>query len=88
MSTVNLTINENKITAKKGTTVLRAALDNGIYIPNLCFLKKKSEPAASCRLCFVEIEGYDRPVTSCTETVREGMVVNTRGERALRLARK
>ncbi len=63
------------------------ALDNGIYIPNLCALRDKPEPAAACRLCFVEVEGKEQPVTACTETVTEGMVVNTRGAKALKLAR-
>jgi len=42
---------------------------------------------AACRLCFVEVEGKDMPVTACTEPVAEGMVVNTKGLKALRLAR-
>ncbi|HHW44185.1 MAG TPA: 4Fe-4S binding protein, partial [Desulfotomaculum sp.] len=42
-------------------------------------------PAAACRLCFVEVEGYPRPVTACTEPVREGMVVKTRSPRVDRL---
>ena len=63
------------------------ALENGIYIPNLCALRDKPEPAAACRLCFVEVEGKAQPVTACTETVAEGMMVNTRGTKALRLAR-
>jgi len=67
--------------------VLWAALDNGIYIPNLCAIRKAAEPFAGCRLCFVEIEGRNGPVTACTEPVAEGMVVNTQGTRAKRLAR-
>jgi bidirectional [NiFe] hydrogenase diaphorase subunit len=35
----------------------------------------------------VEIEGKDNPITACTIPVAEGMVVNTRGPGALRLAR-
>jgi formate dehydrogenase major subunit/NADH-quinone oxidoreductase subunit G len=35
----------------------------------------------------VEIEGKDDPVTACTAPVTEGMVVNTKGAKALRLAR-
>jgi len=35
----------------------------------------------------VEIEGKDEPVTACTTPVAEGMVVNTKGEKAFRLAR-
>src|SRR5512136_2514877 len=87
MKTVSLTIDGRKITAREGQKVLWAALDNGIYIPNLCAIRKAAEPYAGCRLCFVEIEGRNGPVTACTEPVAEGMVVNTKGAKALRLAR-
>jgi bidirectional [NiFe] hydrogenase diaphorase subunit len=86
MKTVSLTIDGKKITAREGDRILWAALDNGIYIPNLCTIRDAFQPAA-CRLCFVEVEGYRQPVTACTESVREGMVVNTTGAKALRLAR-
>ncbi|HUT68206.1 MAG TPA: 2Fe-2S iron-sulfur cluster-binding protein, partial [Dehalococcoidales bacterium] len=87
MKTVTLTIDGKKITAHVGEKLLRVALDNGIYIPNLCAIRDKPMPNAACRLCFVEIEGRKSPVTACTEPVAEGMVVNTRGEKALELAR-
>lgn len=84
---LTLTIDGKKIIAREGESLLWVALDNGIYIPNLCALRDKLEPAAACRLCFVEVEGKEQPVTACTETITEGMVVNTRGAKALRLAR-
>ncbi len=87
MKTVSLTINGKSVTARERENLLWVALDNGIYIPNLCALRDKPEPFAACRLCFVEVEGREKPVTACTETVTEGMVVNTRGEEALRLSR-
>ena len=59
MSTVSLTIDGQKVKARAGTRVLWAALDNGIYIPNLCAIRERTEPHASCRLCWVEIEGRD-----------------------------
>jgi bidirectional [NiFe] hydrogenase diaphorase subunit len=86
MKNISLTIDGKEIIAEEGANLLWTALDNGIYIPNLCAIREKEEPSASCRLCFVEIEGYRRPVTACTEKVREGMVVNTKGEESLRLA--
>jgi formate dehydrogenase major subunit/NADH-quinone oxidoreductase subunit G len=85
--TVMLTMNGQTITAKSGTKLLWAALDNGIYIPNLCAMRDKPEPEAACRLCWVEIEGRQSPITACTEPVAAGMVVNTTGEKALKLAR-
>ncbi|UCD22881.1 MAG: (2Fe-2S)-binding protein, partial [Chloroflexota bacterium] len=84
---VSLTIDGKTVKAALGVMVLWAALDNDIFIPNLCAIREKSEPFASCRLCFVEIEGKDIPVTACTTPVTEGMVVNTKGAEGVRLAR-
>jgi len=86
MKTVSLTIDGKKITAPEGEKLLWVALDNGIYIPNLCAWRDESAPMAACRLCFVEIVGYSHPVTACTEPAKEGMMVNTRGPEAIRLA--
>jgi bidirectional [NiFe] hydrogenase diaphorase subunit len=82
-----LTIDGRKIKAYEGDKILWAALENGIYIPNLCAIREKMQPSASCRLCFVEVEGENEPVMACTETVKQGMVVASRGKNALRLAR-
>ena len=87
MSEVSLTIDGKKIRGHEGKTILWVALENGIYIPNLCAIKEKAHPSASCRLCFVEAEGENEPVIACTQQVKEGMMVNTRGKNALRLAR-
>jgi bidirectional [NiFe] hydrogenase diaphorase subunit len=87
MKNVTLTINGKKVIAPAGRKLLWAALDNGIYIPNLCAMRDKKEPEAACRLCWVEIEGRQSPVTACTEPCAEGMVVNTTGKIALELAR-
>ena len=87
MRDVSLTIDGKRIKAKEGEKILWAALENGIYIPNLCAIREKMQPSASCRLCFVEVEGENEPVIACTETVKEGIVVNSRGKSALRLAR-
>lgn len=78
MEKITLTIDDKKITAPKGEKLLWVALENNIYIPNLCAMKGISRPPASCRLCFVEVEGFSEPVTSCTLPVFEGMVVKTR----------
>jgi formate dehydrogenase major subunit/NADH-quinone oxidoreductase subunit G len=95
MGKVTLTINSQSISAETGEKLLWAALDNGIYIPHLCAVREASAgsngdgdrygSAASCRLCFVEVEGRPWPVTACTEPVKEGMVVQTRSPRVDRL---
>jgi formate dehydrogenase major subunit/NADH-quinone oxidoreductase subunit G len=87
MESISLTIDGKKLKAHKGETILWAASENGIYIPNLCAIQEKMQPSASCRLCFVEVEGENEPFIACTEPITEGMVVNTRGKNALRLAR-
>jgi formate dehydrogenase major subunit/NADH-quinone oxidoreductase subunit G len=87
MRSVSLTIDGKAIKARAGEKLLWAALENGIYIPNLCAIKDKAEPNASCRLCWVEIGGEKGPVTACTIEVTDGMVVNTKGEKAQALAR-
>jgi len=84
---VTITVDGKKIKAPGGQTILWAALDNDIYIPNLCAMREQNDPLAACRLCFVEIDGQEEPVTACTEPVREGMVIRTKGKAALRLAR-
>lgn len=73
--------------ALKGEKILWAALDAGIYIPNLCAIRELTHQSASCRLCFVEIEGRPELVTACTEPVQEGMVVYTRTPRVDRIRR-
>jgi len=86
MKTLTLTIDNRIVTAPEGANLLWVALDNGFYIPNLCAMREKHDPMAACRLCFVEIEGRNRPVTACTETVIDGMTVNTMGPEARKLA--
>jgi NADH dehydrogenase/NADH:ubiquinone oxidoreductase subunit G len=74
---IRLIVDGKEIEAKQGTSLLEACLDSRVYIPNLCFMKGMKEPPASCRLCFVEIEGRNKPVASCKVEPGEGMVVRT-----------
>jgi predicted molibdopterin-dependent oxidoreductase YjgC len=74
--TVTLTIDGKTVVVERGTTVLRAAINNGIYIPHLCDYRDLT-PFAGCRTCLVEIEGARGIDTSCTVQCRDGMVVRT-----------
>ena len=49
---VRLTIDGQEIEAESGQRLLWAALDAGIYIPNLCAVREKDHPQTGCRLCF------------------------------------
>ena len=73
---VNLTIDNIKISAKENMTIMEAAESAGIPIPKLCFLKGINEIAA-CRVCVVELEGKEKLITACNNSVEEGMVVYT-----------
>ena len=79
---VNLTIDNQKVTVPKGTTILEAAKTAGIDIPTLCFLKDINE-VGDCRMCIVEVEGRRGFATSCIQTVEEGMVVHTHTQNVL-----
>jgi len=84
---LKLKVDDREIEASEGTTILQACLENDIYIPNLCYLKDRESPSASCRLCFVEIEGEGSPVASCTVKVKNGMIVTTDSPPARQLQR-
>ncbi len=84
---VKLLVDTMEIEAEEGTSLLQACLDNDIYIPNLCFLEQMETPPAACRMCFVEIDGGNGPVASCTVKVREGMVVKTDADAVRHLQR-
>ncbi|MCP4683800.1 MAG: (4Fe-4S)-binding protein [Desulfobacterales bacterium] len=80
-------VDNKEINVDEGASLLRACLDNGIYIPNLCFLEGMDKPSVSCRMCFVEIQGEKKPVTSCAVQVQDGMVVKTDSEPVRQLQR-
>ena len=75
MTRINFTIDGMPASSEKGKTILEAAFENGIYIPNLCH-NEDLKPAGVCRLCLVEVEGK-KPTVSCMTPLEEGMVVTT-----------
>lgn len=79
-------VNNRKIYAEKGETILSALNRNGILIPTLCRMKEFT-PTGACRMCVVEVEGRDRLVTACSQPVEEWMKVRTHSPRVIK-ARK
>jgi NADH-quinone oxidoreductase subunit G len=73
---VSLTIDGFEVAVPKGTLVIRAAELLGIQIPRFCD-HPLLDPVGACRQCIVEVEGQRKPLTACTTTVTEGMVVQT-----------
>ena len=73
---VTVTIDGNEVQVPKGTLVIRAAEQLGITIPRFCD-HPRLDPLGACRQCIVEVEGQRKPMTSCTTTCTDGMVVKT-----------
>ncbi|MEY2926697.1 MAG: hypothetical protein RL367_1174, partial [Pseudomonadota bacterium] len=73
---VSLSIDGRAVTVPAGTSVMRAAAEQGTEIPKLC-ATDSLESFGSCRLCLVEIDGRKGTPASCTTPVEPGMVVRT-----------
>lgn len=76
---IHLTIDGRPVEVPPGATILAAARELGIAIPSLCYVPG-FEPAASCFLCAVAIEGRSGFWPSCALPAAEGMVVWTQSE--------
>jgi len=84
---VSLQVDGKLLTARSGDVLLKVCLENGIYVPHLCYMEGIDPLPVSCRLCFVDVEGFEQPVPSCSITVQEGMVVQTDTHRVRRVQR-
>jgi len=86
VSEVTLTINDEKVKAEEGTTILKAAQGAGIDIPTLCYHEKLA-PHGACRLCTVEITRgqKSRLVTACVYPVEDGLKVATESEPVIKI---
>ncbi len=75
---MTVTINHREVSAQPGELLIKAAQDNGVYIPRFCW-HPRMNPVGMCRMCLVEIETPRGPlmVTSCTTPVADGMTVDT-----------
>jgi ferredoxin len=74
-----LSIDNRKVEVENGATILDAAKKLGIVIPTMCFLKDY-EPATSCMVCIVEVEGLANFVPACATIAQEGMIVRSVSE--------
>jgi NADH-quinone oxidoreductase subunit G len=82
---VTFTIDGVETSVPKGTLVIRAAEQLGVYIPRFCD-HPLLDPIGACRQCLVEVatpgpdgslRNMPKPQTSCTLAASEGMVVKT-----------
>ena len=76
VSTVKLKMDGVEVEVPEGTTILKAAKDNGIDIPTLCNLEGLTS-YGGCRLCLVEIHGSPKLFPACSTPVSPGIEVTT-----------
>jgi len=77
---LSVTINEKKVSAFEGETILILARREGIEIPALC-AEERLAPYDSCGVCVVDVEEMG-VVKSCSTPVRDGMVIHTHSKAA------
>ncbi|CAK9304203.1 unnamed protein product [Gordionus sp. m RMFG-2023] len=73
---IELFINDQRVLAEPGMTILQACSLIDIEIPRYCFHERLSI-AGNCRMCLVEVEKSIKPVASCAMPVMKGMRVKT-----------
>lgn len=75
---VQITINGTEHLVPEGEMLIKAAQDNGTYIPRFCW-HERMNPVGMCRMCLVEVETPrgKAMITACTNPVTDGMVVDT-----------
>src|SRR5436309_600410 len=85
--TCTIWIDGKEVTAIPGEAILRAAQRAGFEVPTLCD-DEKLAPAAACRMCLVEIEGYHRPMPSCHLPVEAGMKITQASDSLFKLRKQ
>ncbi|MSW39284.1 MAG: formate dehydrogenase subunit alpha, partial [Actinobacteria bacterium] len=83
---VSVTIDGVTHEVPQGTSIMRAAAENGCTIPKLC-ATDSLEPFGSCRMCLVEVDGRRGTPASCTTPVADGMIVRTQTAKLAKLRR-
>ena len=69
---IQIKIDGKNINARNGANLVDVALENGVYIPTLCYMK--DQPClGTCRVCSVKVNGAT--AAACTVPVAHGMEV-------------
>lgn len=71
-----VTINGESFLFTEGTTILAACRQLGIEVPTLCH-DDRIKPNGACRLCAVEVKGWNRYPTACNTVLLDGMEILT-----------
>lgn len=83
---IDIEVNNKKIQAKKGETILETLNRNGIKVPTLCRMEGFT-PTGACRMCVVEAEGKSGLIPSCSYQIEEPIKIRTHSPRVIQ-ARK
>jgi NADH-quinone oxidoreductase subunit G/NADP-reducing hydrogenase subunit HndD len=75
-------INNKKVQAEPGETILEVLNRNGLKVPTLCHMKDMF-PSGACRMCVVEVEGRKNLVPSCSEPITDQMQITTHSQRVI-----
>src|SRR5215510_8456822 len=79
---LEIEINGRLMEVPKGSTIMDAAHQAGIYVPHFCYHRKLSI-AANCRMCLVQVEKAPKPLPACATPVTNGMKVQTHSDQAV-----
>lgn len=71
-----ITINGRAFEIEEGATILKIAQKNRIHIPTLCHMESLI-PTGMCRMCVVQVQGLENPVTACNTRAMDGMEIET-----------
>ncbi len=83
---IDIEVNGKTIQAQDGDTILTALQREGIRIPTLCHMKGLL-PSGACRICVVDVEGFNTLVPGCSYPVTPGMKIKTHSPRAVNARR-
>lgn len=73
---LHLTINDQPCEVREGATIMDALQTMGVEVPVLCH-DARLQPSGACRLCVVEVKGWNHHATACNTPAMEGMQIQT-----------
>lgn len=80
---ISFTLDGHTVEAAPDESIWQVAMREGVEIPHLCYAPEPGyRPDGNCRTCMVHVEGERVLAASCLRRPTEGMVVDTRAERA------
>ncbi|WP_338516244.1 NADH-quinone oxidoreductase subunit NuoG [Candidatus Legionella polyplacis] len=79
---IEIEINNNIFKVKKGRTIIQVADDKGIYIPRFCYHKQLSL-ASNCRMCLVEIYGFNKLFPACSTVINKEIKIFTKSKKVI-----